>query len=142
MADPTPPASNFEFTLEPHSDRYDDDDERWQNQVADLVSGLRQEVTGVRQGRTTVEGAKGGVESVIVALGSAGAITAAVEFFRSWLHRDRSRSLDISWAAEDGLRRVSIRGDAVDQATLQMVAEAATRQLGGGQGPWAATEPS
>lgn len=142
MTDPTPTAATFEFVLEPQSDRYDADDERWRSQVGDLVDGLSREVGGVRRELTAVEGTKGSVESLVVALGSAGAFTAAVEFFRSWLGRDRSRSLDICWTAEQGQCRVSIRGDAVDQGTLQVVAEAAARQLGAVQGPWAATEPS
>ena len=142
MADPTPTPAPFEFVLEPQSDRYDHDDERWRDQVADLINGLDREVGGVRRELTGVASTKGGIETVVVALGSAGAFTAAVEFFRSWLGRDRSRSLDISWLAEDGQCRVSIRGDAVDQSTLQMVAAAATRQLGVVQGPWATTEPS
>ena len=71
---------------------------------------------------------------------SAKAQTAAVEFFRAWLGRDRSRSLDITWHTEDGKHHVSIQGDSIDQSTLQFVAEAASRQLGV-LGPWA-TEPS
>ncbi|MFP5319336.1 MAG: effector-associated constant component EACC1 [Acidimicrobiia bacterium] len=141
MTDDTPPAGTFELVLEPQSGRYDPDDERWREQVGQFVDALRREVGGVRRERTAVEGTKGSVETLIVALGSAGAFTAAVEFFRSWIGRDKSRSLDICWTAEEGQCRVSIRGDAVDQTTLQVVAEAAARQLRTVQEPWAATEP-
>ncbi|HEX6596429.1 MAG TPA: hypothetical protein VF045_05810 [Acidimicrobiales bacterium] len=141
MTDHTPQAGMFELVLEPQNDRYDPDDERWRNQVGEFVDALRREVGGVRRERAPVEGAKGSVETLVVALGSAGAFTAAVEFFRAWIGRDRSRSLDICWSAEQGQCRVSIRGDAVDQETLQVVAEAAARQLRTVQEPWAATEP-
>lgn len=130
----------FELVLEPQTDRYDADDDRWRAQVGEFLDALRHEVGGVRRELIPVEGTKGSVESVVVALGSAGAFTAAVEFFRAWLSRDKSRSLDITWAAEEGQCRLSIRGDAVDQSTLQVVAEAAARQIGAVQGPWAATE--
>jgi len=130
----------FELVLEPRTDRYDPDDDRWRNQVGDFVASLRDEVDGVRRELTPVPGTKGSVESLVVSLGSAGAFTAALEFFRAWLGRDRSRSLDITWHTEDGKHHVSIQGDSIDQSTLQFVAEAASRQLGV-LGPWA-TEPS
>jgi hypothetical protein len=132
----------IELTLEPRTDHYDPHDDRWRAEVSDLLSGLDREVGGVRQERSPVTGAKGGVEAVIVALGSAGAFTATVEYLRAWLGRDRTRSLEISWSVDGQEQSVSVRGEAIDQSALQQLAGAVATRIGGVE--WAAggTEPS
>jgi len=80
-------------------------------------------------------GTKGAVEGVILALGSANAFLAAVQCFRAWLQRGRSRHLEITWTTEDGREeKVVLRGDAIDVAPLKAVAEGAARRIGGE--PW------
>ncbi|MGI9022457.1 MAG: hypothetical protein ACR2HV_04355 [Acidimicrobiales bacterium] len=66
---------------------------------------------------------------MILALGSAGAFTASVEYLRAWLGRDKSRSLEVSWSADGEEHTVSIRGDGMDNASFQALAEAAGRRL-------------
>jgi nitrogen fixation protein FixH len=79
---------------------------------------------------------------VVVALGQAGVLTMTVEMVREWLHRDRKRSLEIEWTEGEETHRVTVRGDAIDTATLRPVAEAAAARIG--EGAWArsATAPS
>ena len=132
----------LELVIEAKTDRYDPTDDRWRGQVSQLHTSLREEVGGVRRERSAVPGTKGVVETVILALGSAGAFTAAVECFRAWLRRDRTRSLEISWWGDGRQERVVIRGDAIDSAALHAVAEAMSRRLGESSWPRAATEPS
>lgn len=136
--------SSFELRIEPTTGRFDPDDDRWRAQVAEMVADLGRDVDGVRREHTPVPGTKGSLETLVVALGSAGAFTAAVELFRSWLGRDRSRGLDISWSSDGNTHRVSVRGDAIDETAIQAVAEAAARKLGGpGGDSWPApTAPS
>ncbi|MGH9149319.1 MAG: effector-associated constant component EACC1 [Acidimicrobiales bacterium] len=132
----------LELVIEPATDRFDPDDERWHDQVGDLMLGLRKEVGGVRREVTPVDGTKGGVAQVILALGSAGAFTAAVEYFRAWLGRDRTRRLEVSWEVDGERQSVSVQGDAIDQSAIRALAEAAARRLGGAPFPAPATEPS
>jgi len=106
--------------LTPHSDRFDPNDLRWATQVGTLWQALEEEAGTVRRDATQVPGQKGGVETIILALGSAGAITAMVEVVKAWLGRDRSRSLEITTVDEAGGRRtVTVHGEQIDDATMR-----------------------
>ena len=120
----------FELSIAPQTSRYDPEDDRWRVQISQLLLGLQQEVGGVRRDSIPSAGTKGGVESIVVALGSAGAFTATVEFVRAWLGRDRSRSLEISWSAEGARRVISVTGDAIDVDALTDLAQAVALQMG------------
>jgi Effector Associated Constant Component 1 len=132
MTDGSQIGPGFEVEIEPASDRYDPHDERWLDQVAQLRSDLLRQVGDVRIEPVPVEGKKGGAEALILALGTAGAFTAAVEFFKAWLGRDRDRSIKIKWTDGDERKEIDIRGEALDQATLRRIAEVAARPVGEG----------
>lgn len=70
----------FEVVVEPHNDHYHPDDDGWRSQVATLYSDLDGQVDTVRRGRA-VEGAKGAVDQLVIALGSAGVFGAVVDGF-------------------------------------------------------------
>jgi hypothetical protein len=130
----------FELAVEPRNDEYDPDDGRWRDQVATLYADLDTQVDTVRRGRP-VEGAKGAVDQLIIALGSAGAFSAAVECFRAWLGRDRARRIDVRWDDNGVERSVTLAGEAVDMETVREIAKAAVDRVGGP--PWpAGTRPS
>lgn len=112
------------------SDRYDDGDERWLTQVADLRADLRREVVGFRVEPTRTTGTKGAVEAMILSLGSAGAFTAAVQCLRAWLARDKSRRVVITWTHDGHEERVAFEGDAVDAGSLQRLVQVAGEHLG------------
>jgi len=131
---------SFELVLEPRTDRFDADDERWREQVSLLLRDLQREVGGVTRRQEPVAGTKGGAEVVIMALGSAGAFTATLEMVRSWLGRDRSRTLDISYTIDDRTETVSIAGDAIDKEAMAKITDAVAARLG--QAPWTGTAPS
>ena len=132
-------AGPFEVAVEPHNDEYDPDDDRWRDQVATLYADLHAQVDTVRRGRP-VEGTKGAVDQLIIALGTSGAFTAAVECFRAWLGRDRDRRIDVRWDDNGVERRVTLTGEAVDVETVREIAKAAVERVGGS--PWSAgTEP-
>jgi hypothetical protein len=124
----------FEVAVEPHNEQYHPDDDRWRDQVATLYTDLHAQVgTVIRSNR--VEGAKGAIDQLIIALGSAGAFTAAVECLRAWLGRDRDRRIDVRWD-EHGLQRsVTLTGEDVDAATIREIAKAAVGQVGGPSWP-------
>jgi hypothetical protein len=136
------PNGPLDLVLEPHSDRFDPADDRWRAQVSDLYAGLDQEVGGIRREAQRVPGAKGTIDTVILALGSAGAFTTMVEVLRAWLTRDRSRRLDVSWDVDGRAERVTVSGDAVDMKAIDRIAEAVAVRIG--EKPWPSpdTEPS
>lgn len=142
MDDPSRPDAVLDLVIEPRSDRFDPADDRWRSQVSEFYRGLDGEVGGIRRQPERVEGAKGAVETVIVALGSAGAFTAAVEYLRAWLGRDRTRRLDVSWAVDGHTERVTVSGDAVDMEALNRIAEAFAVRFGERPWPSPPTAPS
>jgi hypothetical protein len=131
---------SFEMTLEPRSNDYRAEDDRWRDQVAGLVSELRRQVDVDRRG-TQTEGAKGTLDELVVALGSAGAFTAMVECVRAWLGRDRSRRIDVRWQENGEEHYVTLSGDAIDVASVRAIAQAVARRVGGAEWP-ASTAPS
>ncbi|MDQ6949616.1 MAG: hypothetical protein M3256_26055 [Actinomycetota bacterium] len=120
---------NFELRIEPGTSRFDPDDDRWRAQVSQLYSGLGDEVGGIRRNHVSVPGAKGEISNVILSLGSAGAFTAMAEYLRAWLGRDKNRSLDVSWTVDGEEHTVSMRGESMDNASFQVLAEAAAARL-------------
>jgi hypothetical protein len=125
----------FELAVEPRNDSYDPDDYRWQDQVVTLYADLHAQVDTVRRGGT-VEGAKGTIDQLVIALGSAGAFQAVVDCFRAWLGRDRDRRIDVRWDDNGVERSVTLTGEAVDVQTVREIAKAAVDRVGGP--PWPA----
>jgi hypothetical protein len=131
--------TTFDFTVEPYNDQYDPDDDRWLDQVATLYTDLHTQVDVVKRG-LPVEGTKGAIEQLVVALGSAGAFTATVDCLRAWLARDRDRRVEVRWD-ENGLERsVTLTGESVDAATIREIGKAAVDRVGSAS--WHGTEPS
>src|SRR5262245_20731520 len=120
----TPVRRELELVIEPRTDEYSRDDERWRAQVATLHRELQARVDTVARGRP-VPGTKGMIDELIVALGSAGAFTAMVECFRAWLGRDKSRRIEVRWDEDGAERFVTFSGDAVDPETVREIARAA-----------------
>jgi hypothetical protein len=101
------------------SGRYHASDERWLDQVRVLHADLRTEVPGFRIESAVVPGTKGAVDSVILALGSAGAFSSAVTCFKAWLARDKSRRIVVTWTQDGQEERIELEGDAVDAASMR-----------------------
>lgn len=134
--DPNEPVTEAEhaavvwLSIEALSDRYEESDQRWILQVVDLVDQLRDDVGAVQRRREARPGQKGATETLILALGSAGAFQAAVTVFRAWLARDRSRSLRLVGTDAEGRQHaVEISGESIDSGTLHDVAEILARRL-------------
>ncbi|ASO21243.1 hypothetical protein FHR81_002212 [Actinoalloteichus hoggarensis] len=122
---------SVEVSITPGTSRYDEDEEAWQSQVSTLYAALLDEVGGVTTGGAAVPGAKGAWDTVLIALGSSGALTAAVACFRSWLARDRTRTLTLTWTGDSGAeQRITVSGDNIDRASLQALARAVGERIG------------
>jgi hypothetical protein len=113
--------------LIPRSDRFSSDHPSWAAQVNTLWGELEGSAGTVSREVTTAPGKKGGGETIILALGSAGAISAMVEVIKAWLGRDRSRSLEIATVDGHGRRSILIRGVQVDDATMRAAVEKLVR---------------
>ncbi|MFH8692623.1 hypothetical protein ACH4VQ_36625 [Streptomyces anulatus] len=121
-----------EVAIKPGTDRFDAEDEGWLRQVADLVTTLREEVGTVSHSRIPEPDTKGASSQLILALASAGALTAAVNCFRAWLRRDKTRTLTVTWSDDSGTEQtVTVAGDRIDQASFQALAEGIGKRLGG-----------
>ena len=115
------------------SGRYEADDDRWHGEVADLLDALDDETGGLRRTTTAQPGSKGAVEAVILALGSAGAFRAAVQCWRAWLDRDRTRRLEITWTAGGDEHRVVVDSTGLDREEFQQLTRFVQKELNGAE---------
>jgi hypothetical protein len=111
------------------SNRYDANDDRWFRQVADFRRSLARETDGVRFEQTQVAGTKGVLESIVVSLTSAGALTATVEFFKAWLGRDSSRSIRVSFGDGGALKELEMSGTELKDTVLEQLTAALTARM-------------
>lgn len=123
-------ADNLDISLFPHSQRYEDDDDRWRDQIADLVHELRVETDAVRVSRTPVPGTKGSLDQLVLTLGSAGVFTTAVDVLRIWLARDKTRSVELMYQDREGKeQRLSVTAEHADDDALAPVIAAVAAQI-------------
>lgn len=100
-------------------------DQRWRNQVDGLLADLKRSGGEVRKEVTPVDGAKGGLEAIILALGSSGAIAAVVPVFRAWLKRSDDRVIDIDGVIDGRVVKLKITGSNIDETTIRQALKAA-----------------
>jgi hypothetical protein len=127
MASETP---LFEFVVEPSSSRFEPDDPGWRSQVVALRRALLDVPdSGLRREERPTPGHKAGVEAIILAVGTSGAVTAAVEILRAWLGRDRGRQIRLTY--QDGDREVTVHvdGTTVSDAAIGSTMTAALEHL-------------
>jgi hypothetical protein len=111
-----------EVRIEPATGRFDHLDDRWATQVDALVGELASEVGTVTRRHEPVAGTKGGVGEIVLAVTSGGVLTASIELLRSWVGRDRTRSVTVSWSESGRLSSVQLTGDATDPVDLHRLA--------------------
>jgi Effector Associated Constant Component 1 len=112
------------------SERYDPDDDRWREQVADLVHDLRVETGTVQHVRVPVPGTKGTLDELVLSLGSAGAFTAAVDMLRIWLGRDKTRSVELTYRDREGRsQRLNVSSTNATDETLSPIISAVAHQI-------------
>lgn len=110
--------NQLDIKIVPGSDAYDPNDYRWIQQVNELLELCQREVGDVRKEETSVEGKKGGFADIVIALGSAGVFTAAVNVFKAWLSRDQTRSLAIEFHDGGKLQKIEVSGKNFSQEML------------------------
>jgi hypothetical protein len=122
---PSPSFSPIELQIAPASSALPSSDQRWQNQVAQLLGELKRNAGEVRKEITPVPGQKGGAEAIILALGSSGAIAATVTIIRAWLARAADRSIRMKGKMGDKDFDIEITGANVSESTVQLLAKLA-----------------
>jgi hypothetical protein len=103
------------FRVRPDTEEWgSEDDDRWRTDLAELHRLLDRRLPDETQDPPVAEGTRGAAEltDVIVALGSAGAISAAVEIFKTWV------------GARPGRRKVEVRVEAAGVADRTITVEA------------------
>jgi hypothetical protein len=117
------------LTVRPGSEKYADDDERWIAQQIELFAELRREAGGVRTEMAAQAGTKGAVETIVLALASAGSVTAAVQCLQSWLTRDRTRMVEIIYTVAGHEEKIVLRGTHLDDAAAKQLTDIAIVRL-------------
>lgn len=122
-------AGRFELAVEPYNDQYRAEDDRWRDQVATLYEELHAQVDVVARAEPVL-GAKGSLDQLIIALGSAGAFGAALDCFRAWLARDKDRRIDVRWDDDGVEHHVTLTGEGMDAQSAREIARAAAARVG------------
>ncbi len=119
-----------EVTIATDTGTYDIESGQWRAQVTELHASLRDEVGTISLRSAPAPDAKGTLETVILALGSSGALLAAEHCFRAWLGRDKTRSLTVTWTDDTGKeRKLSITGERLDRRSFKAFTESIGRML-------------
>lgn len=119
MPDPIQPLS-AQFKLVATSSALPSNDQRWRNQVDGLLADLKRNAGEIRREITPVPGQKGGIEEIILALGTSGAITAAISIFRAWLARSADRTIEIEGKVGGRQVKLKLSGQNIDEKTLRV----------------------
>jgi Effector Associated Constant Component 1 len=111
----------MDFEIEPSSERFDRLDDRWLSQVSHLVGELRRDGVDIDRRSAPEPGQKGDVGPLIMALGSAGLFTAAVDVIKAFVARDEGRTVRLTWHQDGRLQSLELGGPQVDHELMQRV---------------------
>jgi hypothetical protein len=120
--------------ITPTSTKYDEHDDRWRDQVADLVRTLRVNTDdALHVEKHDVPGTKGAAAELILALGTSGVVSASIEVIRMWLARDKTRSIELDYTTADGeVRHFSATAqNATSDMADELLGAVATQMRGG-----------
>ena len=119
--------------IAPSSDKYDEHDDRWRDQVADLAHSLRVNTDALTVEKHDVPGTKGAAAELILALGTSGVVSASVEVIRMWLARDKTRSIELTYTTAQGdVRTFSATAQNAGSDVADELLGAVAAQMSGG----------
>lgn len=123
-------SSTVEVAISTQTAKYAPDSPQWRREVATLNTDLHRETGSATTRSTPMPGTKGGIVEIILALGTSGALVSAVQVFRAWLGRDKTRSITVSWTDEDDKeRRLTVTGENIDQQSFTALNESIGRMI-------------
>ncbi|MCX5401204.1 hypothetical protein [Streptomyces sp. NBC_00102] len=109
--------------LEARSDRFDEDDERWQSQVSLLHGALDEAECPLERRFVPATGTKGALSDVVLQLTSPGIVAGVVTALVAWLKRDRGRSVRLTWTVDGRRGEFVATGTTIDSETLRSALE-------------------
>ncbi len=118
-------ASSAKFELKITSTALPANDPRWRKHVDSLLADLKRQGGEVHRELTPVAGTKGGLETIILALGSSGAIAGAVTALRVWLLKSKDGAIAFKGNIDGKKVEFTLEGKNVTEATLQQVLKGA-----------------
>lgn len=124
-------SGEVQLSIQPVSGRFDEQDDLWLDQVRAFVVELRDAADDLSMVGETRPGTKGVLGSIVVSLASAGSLAALVELAKSWLGRDRARSLKVSWSADGDIQSLELSGAGLDDAAFDELTQALTERMAG-----------
>jgi hypothetical protein len=114
--------SDVEILIEPRSLDYDASDPRWLDTVDELRNDVKVALRGedgeIVEREQDAAGHKGGIVELVLALGSSGAISAAVMVCKAWLESGRNREIVITRREGDKETKISVQAVGVSEAHL------------------------
>jgi hypothetical protein len=115
-----------ELRIEATSTLLSENDERWLDDVDGLSQALEDRLGkgAVRKERRPEPGTRGSVDSLILALGSAGAFTTAAEVIRAWLGRAHDHVVEATVNRTDHEQTVRLRATSVTDGSFEAMFEA------------------
>ena len=123
-------SSVVDVAISTETTKYAPDSPQWRREVGALHNDLNRETGSVTTQSAPVPGTRGGVVEVILALGTSGALVAAVQVLRAWLGRDKTRTLTVTWTDSDGGRRqLTVTGENLDQSSFQALSESIGKKI-------------
>lgn len=119
---------NLEIKIAPLSEKFDENDPRWMVQKDELTKNLKSEIGDVRKEVIPVEGMKGGMEAIILAIGGSGLIPGLVEIVKTWITRDRTRSVEVTIDSKNGPVTIKIDATGLSKNSMQEFLQSAIDQ--------------
>jgi hypothetical protein len=124
------PGSVIDVLLLPGDRELGPGDWEWPDQVRPLLSMLRSHDIDVRERMATPDaGQKGAAAEIIIALGSSGAIGAALAVLQSWLNQRSTRTVSLTFDRDGHTRTIELQatGLSEDGARAALVAAVEAR---------------
>lgn len=94
-------SESIELAVSFSSTKFATDSDTWRTQTGEMISELTRGGLSVRKEQSVSPGSRGGIAEVILALGSAGAFSAAMTMFKVWVKRDQTRAVEFRYHAKD-----------------------------------------
>lgn len=128
------PDSTIEVALVPEDVELSLGEAQWPSHVRSLTRQLRSHDVFVRERATApVPGQKGAASEIILALGSSGAIAAAIGVVHGWLNQRSTRRVRVILEDEGHKQVIELRADGLsdESARAALVEALRQRQIGG-----------
>ena len=120
-------SETFSLIIEPKSDDFDSNDERWLEQVNDLLVACQEDAGDISRREVVQEGKKGVIQDIVLSIAPE-AMQAAVNVFTAWLNRDKTRSLKLKISEGESTREYEVSGKGIKQDKIEEFMKLALEQ--------------